>query len=106
MKRIVVAGLLVCLARPAPAMTAAELLQDDSSFSAGYVFGIIEYSVTVGEFEDKAFMMRRQCLLDTKANAATFLEITKNFIRRNPSTLKNPASGAVLQAVIEMCGKA
>lgn len=105
MKRIAILWLIVCFSGKAYAMTAAELLQDNSAFATGYVFGIVEYSVTVGTFEDEEFMKRRQCLLDTKANASTFLEMTKNFIRRNPSTLKNPATGAVLQAIIEMCGK-
>lgn len=105
MKRTAIVCLTLLIGGTASAMTAAELLQDNSAFATGYVFGIVEYNVSVGTLEDDGFLKRRQCLLDTKANANTFLEMTKNFIRRNPNTLPEAASSAVLRTIIEMCGK-
>lgn len=105
MKRTAIVCLTMLIGSSASAMTAAELLQDESAFATGYVFGIVEYNVSVGTLDDERFLRRRQCLIDTKANAKTFLEMTKNFIRRNPTTLPEPASSAVLRAIIEMCAK-
>jgi hypothetical protein len=99
---------IMLVASPANAMTAADLLDAEKRFATGYIFGAVEYQTGVKSNDD--FDVRRQeirkCLLDGKIMSDTLYVTVTTFIRNHPRTLQNSAVGAILQAVNEICPEA
>jgi hypothetical protein len=91
------------LARPAAAMTGAELIQMDREFASGYIFGMVEYKTQVLEDSNPSFYIMRECILGAKLNSYTLYELVTSYIRRNPATLPQGAVGAVIQSLNAMC---
>jgi hypothetical protein len=100
--------LMMLVASPACAMSAADLLDSDKRFATGYIFGAVEYQTGVKSNDD--FDVRRQeirkCLLDGKIMSDTLYVTVTTFIRKHPATLQNSAVRAIIESVNEICPEA
>jgi hypothetical protein len=87
-------------------MTGAELLEADREFAEGYVLGAVEshvFSFHGKPTLDAKITKRRQCVIGTNINSSGLYELVVRHLKQHPKELGNPAFGAAINAVSEMC---
>jgi hypothetical protein len=98
--------LLCSLSGPAAAMTGAQLLEAEREFAEGYVMGAVEshvFSFYGKPKLDAKIANRRACIISSKIDSGGLYELAARYVRRNPKTLPEPAFGAIINAISEMC---
>lgn len=92
------------LCAPAYAMTGAELLQTSRGFAEGYIFGAMEYRLTIYSSADRDIQNSdRACIARSSINSAGLYEAVMQFLRNNPSSLPEPGVVAVIKTLRAMC---
>lgn len=83
---------------------AADFLEADQRFQSGYAFGVIE-SLTGFHNPTYADAQVRwsRCLIDGGIDSGELRAAVVRYIEQNPSTLVEPAYGAITQALNAMC---
>jgi len=103
MTRVLLASLFSLIASNAVAITGAEFLQADRTFATGYAFGVTEYRIGVFSDGDKTFMQIRNCVLSSNMDTNTLYDAVVSRLSRHPEELAQPAFGAVMNVLSEMC---
>lgn len=90
----------------ANALTAAQLLQSDSRFAEGFVWGMANYRsfvAGVGPNDSASARKFSQCLYKAGITSGTLRDAALQYIRNHPETLTEAAVGPVLRSLIEIC---
>ncbi|MBY5805569.1 hypothetical protein HFN52_18410 [Rhizobium leguminosarum] len=100
----------VALVSPAFALTGAQLKQSSPVYGRAYIWGVLEGYLFIGGSDDSVKdqaqkQLRLKCLMNAKITDSTFYEAVMHHIDRTPANLTEPAVGAVLQTLVEMCDR-
>ncbi|MDF0695608.1 Rap1a/Tai family immunity protein [Rhizobium sp. MC63] len=100
-----ISALALCIAIPTSgfAMSGAELLQSDREFASGYVFGVTEMRIGLVNENDPSRERIHKCVIESRANSKTLLEVSREYLKRHPQDLSIPAFGVVMNALVDMC---
>lgn len=104
---IIVLTVLVALSQQANAITTSEWQRAPLAFQSGYVWGVVEAMVGIGETEhDQAMGMAYfRCLTDNKINSNAATDMVRRFVLSRSDAMTTPMWANVLRAMAEACNR-